>query len=121
MTLAAVIARMGYDDITVHGFCSTFRDWAGETTPHAREVIETAMAHKLKDKAEAAYARGDLFAKRRKLMQDWADYLTAPLAEVVKPHETPAHREPAQRKEDDVETRSAGALPTLQRGLPSAG
>lgn len=45
---------MGYDNITVHGFRSTFRDWAGETTPHAREVIETALANKLKDKAEAA-------------------------------------------------------------------
>ena len=64
--LAAVLERMGYDNITVHGFRSTFRDWAGETTSHAREVIETALAHKLKDKAEAAYARGDLFRKRRR-------------------------------------------------------
>ena len=68
-------------------FRSTFRDWAGETTPHAREVIETAMAHKLKDKAEAAYARGDLFAKRRKLMQDWADYLASTPSAVVELHE----------------------------------
>jgi len=75
--LAAVVERMGYDKITVHGFRSTFRDWAGETTSHAREVIEAALAHKLKDKAEAAYARGDLFQKRRRLMQDWAAYLTA--------------------------------------------
>jgi integrase len=66
----------------VHGFRSTFRDWAGESTSHAREVIEAALAHKLKDKAEAAYARGDLFAKRRKLMQDWADYLASPATEV---------------------------------------
>ena len=72
---AAVLERMGYDNITVHGFRSTFRDWAGETTPHAREVIETALAHKLKDKAEAAYARGDLFRKRRRLMEDWAAHL----------------------------------------------
>jgi integrase len=75
--LAAVLERMGYDNVTVHGFRSTFRDWAGETTPHAREVIETALAHKLKDKAEAAYARGDLFRKRRRLMQDWAAHLAA--------------------------------------------
>jgi integrase len=75
--LAAVLERMSYDKITVHGFRSTFRDWAGETTPHAREVIETALAHKLKDKAEAAYARGDLFRKRRRLMQDWAVHLAA--------------------------------------------
>jgi integrase len=75
--LAAVLMRMGYGNITVHGFRSTFRDWAGETTSHAREVIEAALAHKLKDKAEAAYARGDLFRKRRRLMQDWAAHLAA--------------------------------------------
>jgi integrase len=87
-TLAAVLERMGYGNVTVHGFRSTFRDWAGETTAHAREVIETAMAHRLKDKAEAAYARGDLFQKRRKLMQEWADYLATPTAKVVELHET---------------------------------
>jgi integrase len=68
---------------TVHGFRSTFRDWAGETTSHPREVIEAALAHKLRDKAEAAYARGDLFQKRRKLMEDWADYLASPPAAVL--------------------------------------
>jgi integrase len=73
--LTAVLQRMGRDDITVHGFRSTFRDWAGETTAHAREVIEAALAHRLKNKAEAAYARGDLFAKRRRLMEDWAAFL----------------------------------------------
>lgn len=97
MTLTAVIRRMhksetkagrkGYIDpkqadsdgkprvITVHGFRSTFRDWAGETTHHPREVIEHALAHRLKDKAEAAYARGSLFQKRRALMEDWAAYI----------------------------------------------
>lgn len=73
MTLGAVIKRMGLA-VTVHGFRSTFRDWAGETTSYPREVIEHALAHQLKDKAEAAYARGSLFEKRRALMQDWADY-----------------------------------------------
>ncbi len=82
-TLAAVLGRMGYDHITVHGFRSTFRDWAGEATAHPREVIEAALAHKLKDKTEAAYARGDLFQKRRRLMQDWADYLAAAPAAVL--------------------------------------
>ena len=75
--LAAVLERRGYVEITVHGFRSMFRDWAGEMTPHAREVIEAALAHKLKDKAEAAYARGDLFQKRRRLMNDWAAHLAA--------------------------------------------
>jgi integrase len=58
--------------LTVHGFRSSFRDWAGETTSYPREVIEHALAHQLKDKAEAAYQRGDLLNKRRKLMDDWA-------------------------------------------------
>ncbi len=64
-------------DLTIHGFRSTFRDWSGETTPFPREVIEHALAHQLRDKAEAAYARGDLLIKRRKLMQAWADYCMA--------------------------------------------
>ena len=76
MTLAAVLKRLGRQDITVHGFRSSFRDWAGETTNFPREVIEAALAHRLKDKAEAAYARGDLLQKRRHLMDAWAIYLT---------------------------------------------
>lgn len=64
--------------ITAHGFRSTFRDWAGESTHHPREVIEQALAHGLKDKAEAAYARGDLLAKRAALMSDWAAFATKP-------------------------------------------
>ena len=75
MTLAAVLKRLGRQDITVHGFRSSFRDWAGEATNFPREVVEGALAHRLKDKAEAAYARGDLFQKRRELMRAWAGYL----------------------------------------------
>lgn len=74
MTLTAVLRRMGRSDITAHGMRSTFRDWAGETTAYPREVIEHALAHQLKDKAEAAYARGTLFDKRRKLMEDWSKF-----------------------------------------------
>jgi integrase len=74
MSLTAVLRRMDRGDLTAHGFRSTFRDWAGETTAHPREVIEHALAHQLKDKAEAAYAHGTLFAKRVKLMFDWAKY-----------------------------------------------
>lgn len=59
---------------TTHGFRSTFRDWAGETTSHPREVIEHALAHKLADEVEAAYQRGDLLAKRSRLMTDWAQF-----------------------------------------------
>jgi integrase len=66
--------------VTVHGFRSSFRDWAGETTSYAREVIEHGLAHGLKDETEAAYQRGDLLDKRRSLMEDWAVFihLTAP-------------------------------------------
>jgi len=73
-----LLQRMGRADLTVHGFRSTFRDWAGESTAHPREVIEHALAHQLKDKAEAAYQRGSLFAKRRVLMADWAAYCAKP-------------------------------------------
>ena len=74
MALSAVLKRMERNGLTVHGFRSTFRDWAGETTAYPREVIEHALAHQLKDKAEAAYQRGDLLAKRARLMSDWAKY-----------------------------------------------
>ena len=76
MALTAVLKRMRWADITVHGFRSTFRDWAGEMTSFQREVIEAALAHRLKDQAEAAYARGDLFVKRRKVMNSWERFLT---------------------------------------------
>lgn len=74
MAMLQLLERMKRNDITVHGFRSTFRDWAGETTHYPREVCEAALAHGIKDKAEAAYARGDLFAKRAALMQDWDKY-----------------------------------------------
>ena len=58
-----------------HGFRSTFRDWAGEETDHPREVIEAALAHVVRNRVEAAYARSDLFERRRVLMHDWSRYL----------------------------------------------
>lgn len=78
MALTAVLKRMGRTDITVHGFRSTFRDWAAERTNYPREVCEHALAHQLKDKAEAAYQRGTLFEKRRTLMNDWEKYCGKP-------------------------------------------
>ena len=81
--LAAVLDRLGYAAYVPHGFRSTFRDWAGATTGHPREVIEHALAHRLKDKAEAAYARDSLIQKRRLLMDDWASYCGAPSAKVM--------------------------------------
>ena len=58
-----------------HGFRSSFRDWAAEQTDHPREVIEAALAHVIQNKVEAAYARSDVFERRRRLMDDWAAYL----------------------------------------------
>lgn len=74
MAMASVLKRMGRASITVHGFRSTFRDWAAERTNYPNHVVEMALAHVIGDKVEAAYRRGDLFEKRRKLMAEWAKY-----------------------------------------------
>jgi integrase len=76
MTLTAELRRMNREDISVHGFRSTFRDWCSESLANSfpHEVIEQALAHTLPNKVEAAYRRGDLLAKRAMLMQAWADY-----------------------------------------------
>jgi integrase len=80
MAMLKLLERMGRDDLTVHGFRSTFRDWASERTNFANEVIEMALAHTIDSKTEAAYRRGDLFEKRRRLAQQWATFCTvAPL------------------------------------------
>jgi len=78
MAMLELLRRMGRDDLTVHGFRSTFRDWAAECTAYPGEVCEMALAHAISDKAEAAYRRGDLFEKRRRLMADWAKYCDTP-------------------------------------------
>ncbi|CAK0036275.1 putative phage integrase [Burkholderia pseudomallei] len=76
MAMLQLLKRMEREDLTVHGFRSTFKDWARETTGYPREVSEAALAHVIGDQTEAAYARGDLFMKRAGLMQDWANYVT---------------------------------------------
>lgn len=73
MAMTMLLRRMK-QDCTVHGFRSSFRDWAAESTGHAHEVCEMALAHTIANKAEAAYRRGELFDKRRRLMADWATY-----------------------------------------------
>lgn len=78
MAMTMVLRRMKRGDLTVHGFRSCFRDWVGEATGTPREVAEAALAHAIADKTEAAYARGDLFAKRRRLMDDWAKFCALP-------------------------------------------
>ena len=77
MAMLAVLKRMDRGDLTVHGFRSTFRDWAAEQTSFPREVVEMALAHTIESKVEAAYRRGDLFQKRRQLMETWAKFCTA--------------------------------------------
>jgi integrase len=72
MAMLAVLKRIGRSDLTNHGFRSSFRDWAGERTNFPREVAEMALAHTVGDKVEAAYRRGDLFQKRRQMMDGWA-------------------------------------------------
>jgi integrase len=81
MAMAQVLKRMERDGITVHGFRSTFRDWAAERTGYPNEVVEMALAHAVSDKVEAAYRRGDLFEKRRRLMDDWEAYCNEPKVE----------------------------------------
>ncbi len=74
MALLMTLKRMGRGDLTTHGFRSSFRDWAAERTDFAREVAEAALAHAVGDRVEAAYRRGDLFDKRRQLMEAWSQY-----------------------------------------------
>ena len=78
--LRMVLRRMKLDDVTVHGFRSAFRDWAAECTNFTNEVCEAALAHAVTNKVEAAYRRGDLFEKRRKMMDAWAAFCSAPKA-----------------------------------------
>jgi integrase len=74
MAMEMVLRRMKIEDATVHGFRSSFRDWAGNVTNFPREVVETALAHVIGDKAEQAYRRSDALEKRRKLMEAWGAY-----------------------------------------------
>ena len=83
MAMLQLMRGMGYGldgergDYVPHGFRSSFRDWTGEVTSYPRDVAEMALAHTIENKVEAAYRRGDLFEKRRAMMQDWADFITS--------------------------------------------
>lgn len=76
MTMTKVLRDMGRASITVHGFRSSFTDWAAETTDFPKEVVDKALAHKLVDRVEAAYRRTDFFERRKSLMRSWASFLT---------------------------------------------
>jgi integrase len=79
MAMAMLLRRMKID-CTVHGFRSAFRDWSAECTGYAHEICEMALAHVIGNKSEAAYRRGDMFEKRRRLMADWSAYCAQPSA-----------------------------------------
>jgi integrase len=85
MAMLKLLVRMDRSDLTVHGFRSTFRDWAAEHTTFPNEVVEMALAHAVNNKTEAAYRRGDLFEKRRRLMDAWAEFCATPAAAEVVP------------------------------------
>jgi integrase len=72
--LLRLLQRLGYGKITVHGFRSAFTDWCSEETAASAETRQLALAHRISDQVEAAYRRGDQFAKRRGLAQAWADF-----------------------------------------------
>jgi len=78
MALLMTLGRMNRGDVTAHGFRSTFRDWAAECTNFPTETVEMALAHVIENKTEAAYRRGDLFEKRRQLMDFWATFCATP-------------------------------------------
>jgi integrase len=80
MAMLKVLQRMGRGDLTVHGFRSSFRDWASEQTSFPAEVCEQALGHTINNAVERAYRRGDLFDKRRRLMDSWSDYCSKPVA-----------------------------------------
>jgi integrase len=89
MAMLELLRGMDGNGFTVHGFRSTFRDWAGDRTNFAREVIEHALAHHIKDKAEASYRRSAALEKRRQLMEAWAKYCSSsaqPFGQVVALH-----------------------------------
>src|SRR6476660_8334617 len=87
MAMPDVLQQMERSDVTVHGFRSTFRDWAAESTAYPNHVVEQALAHTISNAVEAAYRRGDLFEKRRQLMNDWAQFCGRPAAAPwVAPH-----------------------------------
>jgi integrase len=83
MTMLMLLRRVGRDDLTAHGFRSSFSDWTAERTAYPREVVEMALSHAIENRVEAAYRRGDLFEKRRSLMADWAHFCEASPADEV--------------------------------------
>jgi len=80
MAMLMILRRMDRADLTAHGFRSTFRDWIAETTAYPGDLAEMALAHTVSDKVEAAYRRGDMIERRRRMMEDWATFCARPTA-----------------------------------------
>jgi integrase len=89
MAFLMLLRRMGRSDLTAHGFRATFKTWASERTSFQNEIVEAALAHVIGGKVEQAYRRGDLFEKRRRLMQQWATFCTTASAQERQPNVTP--------------------------------
>ncbi len=84
MTMTKVLRDLGFSKTTVHGFRSSFTDWAAEQTEFPKEVVDKALAHKLVDRVEAAYRRTDFFERRRRLMAAWGEFIERrPLARMA--------------------------------------
>jgi len=92
MAFLMLLRRMKRDDLTAHGFRSTFRDWAAERTNFPHEVAEAALAHVVGSKVEQAYRRGDMFEKRRRLMQQWATFCTTAVVQEAPSNVAPMRR-----------------------------
>lgn len=84
MAMLMLLRRMGVEGVTVHGFRSTFRDWASEVAHAPREVTEMSLSHKIGSDVERAYARSDLLELRRALMERWAGYVTGETGKIVR-------------------------------------
>jgi integrase len=80
MAFLMLLRRMGRTDLTAHGFRATFKTWASERTSFQNEIVEAALAHVISDKVEQAYRRGDLFEKRRRLMDAWVKFCDQPIS-----------------------------------------
>ncbi|MDR5771223.1 MULTISPECIES: phage integrase central domain-containing protein [unclassified Caballeronia] len=83
MAMLNLLERMGYPDITVHGFRSTFRDWVADCTEYPDSIADMALAHVVADKTDAAYRRGDMLERRRRLMDEWAKFCNGETAAVL--------------------------------------
>jgi integrase len=94
MAFLMLLRRMEYDDLTAHGFRATFKTWASERTSFQSEIIETALAHVVGSKVEQAYQRGDLFEKRRRLMNQWAAFCGAVPTEKLQANVTAIRKNP---------------------------